>query len=869
MSKKNTSKWIRVARTVVVAVAIAFIPLIYAGSLTWANQDPTHNLDQVPAAIVNLDVPATAGDATINLGADVTEELVSSTESNNFNWIEYNEQGAASALERGEVLAVLTIPSSFSEHAASPAESDPADATAATLHIETNDGANMISGSVASAIASTVRESLASEVSAEFLEQVYLGFTDIHSNISDASEGATKVADGATSAKDGSDSLVLGLTDLADGSVQLDDGAQALATGATDASAGAHTLADGLATLATSAADLPTQATALNDGAAALSSGSSQLADGITSLSDGATNLSTGVTSARDGATTLSDGLTTLAEATPIAVTGATALDQGLVDLAAGWDLLTDEQRLGAVKALELGALTLSDGLTDADTAVQELSTGASDLVGSSEQGTGLSALADGATTLSTGASTAATSAGTLRDGAATLAAGTQSLADAAPTLTDAIASASDGATSLADGVDQLSAGATDLAAGTTNLESGAEQAKTGATDLATGLGDLKTGSGELSTGLSDGVAEIPNYSESEAKQLSTVAGDPVVTEMTRANEVAGYGYGLAPYFLALALWVGGLAFYLMFPAVNKRALVTSRSAFGAAIRSYLPGAVMGIAQSILVTLVLLGPIGINAANPWGLFGMALLTSVTFIAINQALIALMGAPGRFFALVMIVLQLSAAGGTYPVQTAPSFFQTIHSWLPLTHALEAFRSLIAGGTLGISDAITTLTWWLVGALIVTVIAHAIARRGRRTPTRPGVDGGTANDSATGAYVFDSLVEGDDTDVTDPEALTQIELGHASEVSGGSASSETSEGDGSASSETSAVRTEAATPAASLAAESDAAEPDDADDADPIDPADTADAGDSAEDSEKEPVYVATVEAEIALEHDARD
>ncbi|MGF3054434.1 YhgE/Pip family protein [Microbacterium sp. YY-03] len=731
MSKKRPSaRLISRLRTGVIIAAIAAIPLIYAGALTWSNQDPTHNLDQIPAAVVNNDVPAKAGDSTIELGDEVTKELVDSTAKNNFDWVEYDAADAAAALENGDVLAVLTIPENFSQHAASPAEANPVDASVATISIETNDGANMISGTIAATIATSVRESLASEVSAAYLEQIYLGFTDIHTGMTDARDGATQLSTGANEAKDGSNTLVVGLTDLASGTVTLNTGAQTLATGAGEASTGADTLAQGLALLSLNAADLPTQATQLNTGASALATGASQLSTGLSTLSNSTTTLATGAATARDSAQLLSDGLTALAAQTPSAATGAEDLKTGIDSLTAAWSLLTDEQKLASLSALSTGAQDLADGLSVADASVQQLATGGTQLVGSSEDGTGLSALADGATALATGATTAATSATTLSTGAATLATGTQALADAAPTLTSAIATASTGATDLAAGVGDLATGASTLANGTASLETGAQDASTGASDLATGLNTLADGTTELRDGLVDGADEVPTYTDGEAKSLSTVASDPIATDNSRLNEVAGYGHGLAPYFLSLALWVGALAFYLMFPAMNKRALVSSRTAIGAAVKSYLPGATMAVAQSVLAVMILTGPVGIHAVNPWGLWGIALLTSLTFVAINQALIALLGAPGRFLALIMIVLQLSAAGGTYPIQTAPSFFQSIHTALPLTHSLEAMRSMIAGGNLGVSAAIGVLSGWLVGALLISTLAALFARRTHR-------------------------------------------------------------------------------------------------------------------------------------------
>ncbi|MCJ1686863.1 YhgE/Pip family protein [Rathayibacter sp. VKM Ac-2927] len=188
------------------------------------------------------------------------------------------------------------------------------------------------------------------------------------------------------------------------------------------------------------------------------------------------------------------------------------------------------------------------------------------------------------------------------------------------------------------------------------------------------------------------------------------------------------YGSGLAPYFMALALWVGALAFYLMSAPLSERLLAARRPAWVIALRSYLPGALMAVAQGVLAALVIRFGVGVEMAQLPALMGIAVLTSLTFVAINQALIALLDAPGRFLALLLIVLQLSSAGGTYPIETAPAFFQAVHGVLPLTYTVEAFRSLIAGGSIGVANAVLVLSLWLLGALAVTVLAAARRRRG---------------------------------------------------------------------------------------------------------------------------------------------
>ena len=94
---------------------------------------------------------------------------------------------------------------------------------------------------------------------------------------------------------------------------------------------------------------------------------------------------------------------------------------------------------------------------------------------------------------------------------------------------------------------------------------------------------------------------------------------------------------------MALALWVGGIAFYFVAPPLRKTGHITWLTG----LRSYVPGAVMAATQATTVVLVLRYAVGVQVANLPGLWALAALASMAFLAINQALVALLGTVGRF------------------------------------------------------------------------------------------------------------------------------------------------------------------------------------------------------------------------------
>ncbi|MDR2256351.1 MAG: YhgE/Pip domain-containing protein [Arthrobacter sp.] len=858
-------------RLLVSLTGVALIPLIYAGVLIAANSDPTGRLHEVPALVVNLDTAATTSTGeSIDLGPDIVKELEDSTEASNLQWREASEADANAALADGSALAVLTVPKGFSAAVASAGDDDPQAATPTQLQVRTNDASNFLMGTIAKAVGNEVTDSVRTQVSEEYLKNVYVGFTDLHGSLVDAADGATQLKDGSVSAEDGAGQLVVGLKKLADGTVTLDAGAVKLASGASTLSTGASTLSTGTSTLSDGLAQLKAKTSSLPEQASALNDGAQQIADGTDAVNTAAKQLKQGAASASSGATKLSDGAASVDEAAGQLAKGSAAVAQGTQQLS---DTATEmakhvkavsagtQETLGALgtlledttglssstkvdvagtaaqaqagltailknptvqaaiaadpalaakfealkkdlPAVAEGAATTQKAIDAAEKAAgvvkDQQGTSIDDLIASAKKvdaaadalstkvgqlndgaqqvadgnaklaestpalAQGAKDLADGNQRLADGTAKLAQSTPTLKDGAAQLAEGTQSLSAAVPNLTTAISDAATGASKLATGASQLSTGASQLstgahtlADGTGSLVSGADQASTGSQDLEEGLGKLKDGSATLSDGLASGVDEVPNYSASDREHLSSVTSDPVRLDKTSSNSMANYGTGLSPYFLSLALWIGGIAFFMLMAPLPAKLLARRLPAPLTAARALLPSGIMALVQASIAVAVLLFGLRIDVAHPWQLYGLALFASLAFVWLNQGLVALLGAPGRFLSLIMVVLQVGTSGGTYPWQTLPEPLQGVHPLLPMSYTVRSFRSLVAGGeSIGLGSAYGILALYLViGVLFLLAAAFLAPRRSRIYDTAtlaPGLPGGGRSQ---GEYSFE--------------------------------------------------------------------------------------------------------------------
>lgn len=128
----------------------------------------------------------------------------------------------------------------------------------------------------------------------------------------------------------------------------------------------------------------------------------------------------------------------------------------------------------------------------------------------------------------------------------------------------------------------------------------------------------------------------------------------------------------------------------------------------------YLTLGTLAVLQSLCVTLGDIYILGTYVSRPgwFVLFGMLL--SAVFMLIVYTLVSVFGNVGKAFAIVMLVLQLGGAGGTFPIQMAPPFFQKIHPYLPFTYAISMMREAVGG-----------ILWDIVRRCLAFMAAYAAA------------------------------------------------------------------------------------------------------------------------------------------------
>ena len=208
---------------------------------------------------------------------------------------------------------------------------------------------------------------------------------------------------------------------------------------------------------------------------------------------------------------------------------------------------------------------------------------------------------------------------------------------------------------------------------------------------------------------------------------------DPVKVGDDNVAAADNYGAGLAPFFISLAAWIGMYALFLILKPISKRAITAVRKPLRIVLGGWLTPVVLGVVQMVALFFIVRFALDLGVQLPVATIGVMVLASATFAAILMALNVLLGSVGQFLGLVLMLVQLVTAGGTFPWQTLPGPLAALHFALPMTYSVDALRQTMYGGSMGAawSDA-GVLACWMLGALLVSTVVAA--RQGRARTLR---------------------------------------------------------------------------------------------------------------------------------------
>lgn len=292
------------------------------------------------------------------------------------------------------------------------------------------------------------------------------------------------------------------------------------------------------------------------------------------------------------------------------------------------------------------------------------------------------------------------------------------------------------GQTQIVSGLGGLSGGLQAAQSGSVSLLNANRQLLSGANQLSNGLDKLSLGSSTLTSGLraaksgslqiSDGLQSAAKSMEDESEPIKVskqvgIMSSPISLSDKSYDKANNYGSGLAPYFMSLALWVGGLMTFFILGSD------TSKKTRSETIARYLVLCLIGVLQALVLGLVVTKVIGLSVKNIWQYYGFLILVSVSYMSLLQLFIQNLKDAGRYLVVVLLMLQLTSSAGTFPKETLPAFFQIINPLLPMTYAVSGLREILFTNSL--SQLLWPVLYFIALIAVPLSINIALSRRSK--------------------------------------------------------------------------------------------------------------------------------------------
>nr|WP_120491641.1 YhgE/Pip domain-containing protein [Corynebacterium lactis] len=667
-------------------IIVALMPILYSTLYLWSYWNPFGQIDRVPVALVNSDRGATVEGKKLEAGKQVADGLL---EDKSLNWQKVSHQEAIDGVREGRYYFAVELPEDFSEAIASPAQKENPQPKKATLQATYNDANGYLSTMIGENAMRVVINVVGEKIGSQAVDKLLVGLLDAGTGIMRAADGSEKLSTGIGKLYDGSGELSDGLHKAKDGTAQLADGTDRLVDGTGQLKDGSSRLADGTDQLA--------------DGVDQLAAGVGAAAGTINDVQGKANALRTQVDSFGQRVSTATSQVSQLEAIAREASSTQGQSAQEIRNVADTLASLPDPASQNAARRLNaLADQFEKQGLgpqSDAMAKVNEVTGGVRDL--NYQFNDPNSDLRGAFTKVSDGIAKF----GQLQDGVNRLQDGAHQLRDGAHQLDNGIGQLQDGAVQLQDGSHQLRDGSVKLSDGADRLHDG--------------LAEARDGSKELSTGLRDGANSVPTWTPTQRQDIASVMGGPV--QVSDHNDAGNntFGAGLAPFFFALALYIGAILMFLLINPIQRRAIASGISPLRAAVAGFLSPAVIGIAQTFAVVGLTLLATPLHASTIVGLFVFGILVSLVYVAFNQMFLMLLTpGPGRVASMAFLMIQVVASGGLYPIETEPKFLQWIHPFMPMKYAVDGFRQVLYG------DFDARIVISIVALLAFTAFALAI-------------------------------------------------------------------------------------------------------------------------------------------------
>ena len=662
ISEKNWFKYVVIA-------AVLLIPFMYSFFYLKAYWNPygEGNIDNLPVAIVNSDK------------GDKGDSLISSIKkSKKLKLSVVSEDKADEGLNDGTYYAVINIPEDFTSNMESASTNNKKHAT---ITYSPNQKSNYLSSQIINSVVLTVEKNLDNAVNSEIVGSLSNTIEGVPNQLDTISSGFGKLSDGTGQIESGSN--------------ELTSGSNSLKSGISEAYSGSKTITRKVNESIDSLKNDKSEA--IDDNT--LASIKSQSVAGVGQTFTDSYKNQIGDAAGKQAAATIASKKQQLATAdsslSPLVsqFNGAFGSNLSNYDFCKEFDNKGDAYNFVSNSA-SIYLDKLSKSCPAYVTGTDQLNDVTSIAYSVAYQ-TAISAAEEAAT------STASSVSETVAKQVATTAKET-----AKNTTIASLTTLSNGLTTLTNGLSKLNSGSEQLYFGSAKLSQGATTLNN----------SVKSSKNELDSKITSTKKDVK-----KVEKLSDYSKEPVKAETKEVNKVSSYGTAFAPLFISIALWVGSLmSFIVLFFDKEKRFGlfgIDSKKRVKRTLAYHGLATVSGLVLGLLLQLLL----DFDITNVFLYYISIILISNCFLAIIEFLIECFGDIGKFVALIILVLQLGASGGTFPIETVTKGFRFLNPMLPMTYTIRLLKESL----ISIESSLLSKNFIIVFAIFIVFFIANIA------------------------------------------------------------------------------------------------------------------------------------------------
>lgn len=240
----------------------------------------------------------------------------------------------------------------------------------------------------------------------------------------------------------------------------------------------------------------------------------------------------------------------------------------------------------------------------------------------------------------------------------------------------------------------------------------------------------------EMEKRLSDVISEIKGLSQNEAydKFMELLRSDPdlladfISSPVEVSNEyvypVENNGSMTAPFYIVLSIWVGALIMSTILKTQIKDTsglynLRNWQCFFG----RFFITCMVGQIQTLITVLGAFWFVGIQCEHKFLMWAACAWTSFVYSLLLYSFTYSFGNIGEALSVILMVIQVAGAGGTFPIEVLPKVFQVLYKFMPFKYSMNAVRECIGGFYKNTyRDCMLTLLAYIGVAVFIGVVLY---------------------------------------------------------------------------------------------------------------------------------------------------